>query len=338
MRVVVVGATGNVGTAVLERLHGEPDVLKLEGVARHLPDDSVWPYSGVGWHSIDVGADDAVERLTDVFRGADAVICLAWLLQPSRHEQAIRRVNVDGTMNVARAAAAAGVPQFLYASSVGAYSRGPKNRRVLETWATDGIPTSPYSRQKADVERRLDAFEAEHPDLVVTRLRPGLVMQGAAAQEIRRLFVGPLLPIGAVLRIGLPVVPLPRSTISQVVAASDLADAFWKAIDRRARGAFNIAGEPVLTPQRIAHLLDARWIRVRAQALRALVSVSWHLRLVAADPGWLDLATQVPVMSTSRARDELGWIPQVGALHALSEVIDGLKTKQGKHGSFSLRP
>ena len=60
-------------------------------------------------------------------------------------------------------AAAARGPALVYASSVGAYSPGPKDRRVDETWPTGGVPTSFYSRHKAEVERLLDAFEREHP-------------------------------------------------------------------------------------------------------------------------------------------------------------------------------
>ena len=38
---------------------------------------------------------------------------------------------------------------------------GPKDRRVDESWPTTGIPTSFYSRHKAEVERLLDRFEEE---------------------------------------------------------------------------------------------------------------------------------------------------------------------------------
>jgi nucleoside-diphosphate-sugar epimerase len=49
----------------------------------------------------------------------------------------VRRVNVDGSARVFRAVADAGVRSLVYASSVGAYSRGPKDRLVDESWPTD---------------------------------------------------------------------------------------------------------------------------------------------------------------------------------------------------------
>ena len=78
-------------------------------------------------------------------------------------------VNVEGSMRVARAAREAGVPALLYASSVGVLP-GPKDRRVDESWPTGGTPTSYYARHKAEVERRLDRFESEAPDVRVVRM------------------------------------------------------------------------------------------------------------------------------------------------------------------------
>ena len=72
---------------------------------------------------------------------------------------------MDGSRRVFSAAAAAGVPALVYASSVGAYSPGPKDRAVDESWPTGGIKTSFYSRHKAEVEQLLDVFEAEHPEV-----------------------------------------------------------------------------------------------------------------------------------------------------------------------------
>lgn len=99
--------------------------------------------------------------------------------------------NVDGTARMLAAAAAAGVGAVVVASSVGAYSPGPKDRAVDESWPTEGIPSSAYSRQKARVERLLDAFEADQPDVRIVRIRPGLVFQGSAGSEIARYLEPP---------------------------------------------------------------------------------------------------------------------------------------------------
>ena len=164
-----------------------------------------------------------------------------------------------------QAVAAAGVPALVYASSVGAYSPGPKDRLVDETWPTGGVPSSFYSRDKAEVERLLDAFEREHPDVRVVRLRPGLIFQRGAASEIRRLFAGPVpaQPRSCAPK-WIPIVPRHPRLRFQAVHADDVADAYRRAIVGDARGAFNVAAEPVLDGEALGRLLDARPVPVPA--------------------------------------------------------------------------
>jgi len=338
MRIVVVGATGNLGTAVLRRLSSSSRVTEIVGVARRRPDTTVMPYRDAAWHSIDVAATPAAERLTTVFAGADAVIHLAWALQSNRDLGRLWRTNVGGTAAVLAAARAAGVPQVVVASSVGAYSAGPKKRRVDESWPTGGIHTSHYSREKAANERAFDTFEAQNPTTILTRIRPGLVFQEAAGAEIAGLFLGQLIPTGWIGKTRLPVVPLPAQLIFQAVDADDVADAFFRAIDRRAGGSFNIAGEPVLTPELIGNALNAARVQpIRLAALRALVSATWRLGLHPTDPGWIDIAARVPIMSTDRARDVLGWAPTTSATQAFDAVLRGVATGTNVDASAPLR-
>ncbi len=272
-------------------------------------------------------------------RGADAVVHLAWLLQPNHDERELYRVNVTGTRNVLAAAAAAGVAHLVYSSSIGAYSQGPKSRRVDETWPTGGIHTSHYSRHKAIVERMLDRFGDEHPGIVVSRLRPGIVLQRDAGRELSHLFLGPFVPIALLKVIRPAILPLPSRLISQAVHADDVADAFWLVLERRAAGAFNIAAEPVLDPAAVARAIGARRsIRVPLVLVRLLALVTWRLRLQRTDPGWLDIAIYTPLMSTERARTELGWAPARTSTDALAEVVDGLAERSGVRASPPLSP
>ncbi len=322
MRVVVTGASGNVGTSLLEALAGEDRVGEIVGVARRLP---TLRMPKTRWVAADVARDD----LAGVMAGADAVVHLAWLIQPSRDESVTHAVNVLGSRNVFAAAGRAGVRTLVHASSVGAYAEGPKDRAVDESWPTTGIPTSFYSRHKAAVERILDSFEAAHPDIRVVRLRPALIFKREAASGIRRLFVGPLLPSPLVRRGVLPVLPAPERLVVQGVHSRDVGDAYRLALVSDARGAFNVAAEPVLDPPELGRLLGARPVRVSPGLLRAAASLSWRARLQPTEPGWLDLGLGVPVMDCTRARAELGWSPRHSAAEAFAELFDGLRERAG---------
>jgi nucleoside-diphosphate-sugar epimerase len=142
VKVVVLGASGNAGVALLRALESEPRVEDVVAIARRPPAD--WPSSKTAWRSLDI----ATEPVEPVIRGADVVVHLAWLIQPARDVEQCRAVNVLGSHRVLAAVAEARVPALVYASSVGAYSRGPKDRLVDETWPTGGVPTSFYSRHK----------------------------------------------------------------------------------------------------------------------------------------------------------------------------------------------
>jgi UDP-glucose 4-epimerase len=337
MRVVVVGATGNLGSALLTRLHEEPSVTEIVGVSRRMPVASDPRYSGVYWHQLDIGESTAPARLAGIFAGADAVVHLAWALQPNHDEELLWRTNVEGTKNVLAAATAARVPQIAYPSSIAAYSPGPKTQRVDESWPTGGVPSSHYSRHKAINERALDRFEEDNPSIVVTRFRPGFVFSRDAATEIAGLFVGKLIPLGWLKFVRLPVVPLPPQMVAQIVHSSDVADAFWRALDRRAAGAFNLAAEPVIDGNSVASAFDITWLPIRLRVARFAAKVTWKLRLQNSDPGWIDLGALVPVMSTERARRELGWVPTVSSTDALREIVHGVADHSRVKASPQLR-
>src|SRR5690606_26758445 len=93
MRIVVTGATGNVGTSVLDALCRDSSVREIVGVARRAPRLSVPRTEFV---ALDVGHDP----LEPVLRGADAVIHLAWQLQPSHRPDLLETTNVHGSERV----------------------------------------------------------------------------------------------------------------------------------------------------------------------------------------------------------------------------------------------
>jgi nucleoside-diphosphate-sugar epimerase len=318
MKIVVTGATGNVGTSVVRALSADASVSRIVAVARRQPRQAL---EGSEFVRADVSSSD----LEPIFRDAQAVIHLAWLIQPGRDEAVTSRVNVDGSRRVFDAVVAAGVPALVYASSVGAYSPGPKNRLVDESWPTAGIESSFYSRHKSLVERDLDRLQAENPELRVVRLRPGLIFQRTAATEIRRLFLGPFLP-SPLLREGLaPISPDVRGLRFQAVHADDVGDAYRRAALADVSGPFNIAAEPVVDSDELARMLRARKVAISPRVLRTAAAATYKLRLQPSEPGWLDMALNVPLMSTERASRELGWKPTRTALESIRELVVGMR-------------
>ncbi|MGW6229657.1 NAD-dependent epimerase/dehydratase family protein [Cellulosimicrobium cellulans] len=338
MRVVVVGASGNVGTAVLRRLAAEPVVTSLVAVARRVPraDGSSTvraPHDAATWRYADVAAPDADERLDAAFAGADVVVHLAWAIQPSHDRKRLRRVNVEGTRRVVEAAQRAGVAHLVAASSVGAYSPAPyagdaRDTPVNEGWPVEGIPGSSYSEDKAAVESLLDDVD-RHSGIVVSRVRSALVFQRDAASEITRYFLGPI-GTRVLRRAPLPTVPLPDGLRLQVVHAEDVAEAYARIVVGRHPGPFNVAHPTVLTPQDVADVVaDGSLRTVPYGTARTAVAAAWRARLVPVGEGWLDMAMRVPVLDTSLAGELLRWHPAHGAKDTLAELVDGIRDGAG---------
>ncbi|MDA2892609.1 NAD-dependent epimerase/dehydratase family protein [Mycolicibacterium sp. BiH015] len=324
-RIVVTGASGNVGAGVLRTLARlEPDA-EVIGVCRRPPPDNSGFYHGVHWYAVDLSAPDAAAQLVPAMRGSDVVIHLALAILPVDDEEYLYRANVLGTQAVLDAMTEAGVGHLVYASSLGIYSPGP-GRLVSEESPTAGQGASTYSRHKVLVESLLDDFEARNPGTVVSRFRPTVVVQRDAASEIRSLYLGPFIPRAALRllqRRALPVLPLPNDLSLQFVHADDVGDAVIRLMQSRARGSFNIASD-VLDRKQLAALVGARPIDVDPSLMRRAVVALHRLGVVAVTPGWYDVATRSPLMDTAKARQELGWSPARPSTDAARELIDGL--------------
>lgn len=322
MKVVVVGATGNTGTSVIDALAEDDRVDSVIGVARRVPSLKM---PKTEWVCADITKSD----LEPVFAGSDAVIHLAWLIQPSHNTQVLRKTNITGSERVFYAAARAGVKNLLYASSIGAYSPGPKDRFIDEGWPVNGVLTSFYSRHKAQVEGILDLFEKDHPEVRVVRLRKALIFKAGAASEARRLFLGPLVPSALLNPKLIPLFPDVGGIRIQAVHSLDVGQAYRLALFSDAAGPFNIAAEPIVEPARIAGLVGARPVPLSPRFVRAAAYLTWKLRLQPTPPGWLDMGLRCPLMDCSRARTELGWEPKFTAEEAVLELLKGMARSDG---------
>jgi nucleoside-diphosphate-sugar epimerase/ferritin-like metal-binding protein YciE len=318
MKVVVTGADGNVGRSVIEALAEREEVGEIVGLG------------GM--------ADISHPKLESSFEDADAVVHLAWAVQPTHDPQQLKRLNVEGSRRVFEAAAAAAVPKLIYSSSVVAYSPAPRDRMIDEDWPLGGAETSAHARYKATIEGYLDEFESIAPSTRVVRLRPALTCRGDAAAELCRLLAGPFIP-DFLLRRGLvPAIPRLAGLCFQTIHTSDLARAYALATVRDVSGPFNLAAGPPLNAEDLAAALDLGTFPLSFSLARRLADLSWRLRLQPTPPDWLDMAMELPLVSSERAARELDWEPQVTAIEALSALFQGLRTHRNDTATLTGSP
>ena len=334
-RVVVTGATGNIGSSVVQALCARGH--QVVGVARRPPPGPTRATRGVEWSTLDLAHPACEPLVRDVVSGADAVVHLAWAFHPMRRPDRLERGCVDVLDTVARSALGHSDAHLIHVSSVAVYSPRTTDARVDEHWPRDGIPGANYSRLKVAAEQLLEERTAQlrAPDRVAV-LRPSLVGQYAAGGPMLRCGAPAWLP-GGLLR-HVPVVPVDDRFGLQMVHADDVADAVVRVVEAGATGAFNLAADRLVRGPDVAAALQARPVPVRQEAARAAMAALWHTHLNPLDPGWVDMALQAPWVDTSRARDVLGWEPLHTGLDVLEELVRGMADGAGGCETGALRP
>lgn len=314
MKIVVTGATGVVGTHLLELLAHEPRVSEIVCISRP-------PLGRDRGKFRFEAADLTTDPLVKLFDRAEAVVHLAWLGRGVRNVEHLRTANVVGSERVFQAALKAGARTIVHASSLAVYAPGPKLERVKESWPLGAVASSLHARLKVEVERKLDRVERSNRRLRVVRLRPGLVFDDTSVTRLGQAF-----PDGFFVSFlfggrRTPFVPDVPGLAFQAVHASDLAEAFGAALLSEARGAFNVAAEPAIDSRVLARALGLRTVAMDARSLRSKLAWGYNLRLQPISPEWLDLAISLPLVDSTRAREELGWTPQVSSVEAMLEAF-----------------
>ena len=319
MRIAITGATGNVGTALVQAL-SDDGLHELVGVARRPP-----PRGRLSrFYAADVARDD----LSEAFEGADAVVHLAWKIQPSRRRGRLGETNVLGTARVIQAAADARAGCLVVASSIGAYAPGAKDQRVDEAWPATGVPSSTYSVHKAAIERQLDVAakapaRASHRAPSPRSHLPARISERAAA------------PFGVRLsQAGCSAPAVCRSCRTSMDCGSrqctpPMSQTPTGVIPDPASGAYNVAADPVLDVSLIAQARHARIIRLPRGLARRAFSATYAAHLHPSEPGWLDLALDMLLIDSSRIREQLGWEPRHSAIEAVEELLDGIADGAG---------
>jgi len=324
LTVAVTGPTGTFGFGLVPLLQADDRVARVVGIARRPFDPAAHGWTKMEYRRGDVREPDA---LREAFRDADVVVHLAFLITGTASRDTTRAINVEGTLNAFRAAAAAGARRFAYASSVAAYGFHPDNPvGMTEDWPVRPAARLFYAQEKAELEHLLQAEAAAHPGLALYLLRPPIVL-GPHALGAKDLLPGPLAPLGRRLvgRVGRLPVPVPALVPAlpmQFVHEEDVGRALLQCVVAAGPpGAYNIAADGIVTAADVARefgvlplTLPPGPARVAARALAALPFLP-----PAAE--WVEAASHPAIMDTTRAKQELGWAPRFTALEALRDTL-----------------
>ena len=327
LTVAVTGPTGTFGFGLVPLLQSDRSVAKIVGIARRPFDPSDEGWTKMEYRRGDVRDPNALE---EAFAGADVVVHLAFMITGNASRDTIRAINVEGTLNAFRAAAAAGAKRFVYASSVAAYGFHSDNPVGMdEEWPVRPAAHLFYAQEKAELEQLLAEENERHPGIDLYLLRPPIVL-GPHAMGAKDVLPGPVAAVGKRLLELLASMPVPVPAVTpdapvQFIHEDDVGEALRLCVVAAGPpGAYNIAADPVLTGSDVARELGLAPVSIPGRVVHAAAGMAAALPKPPLAPpatDWVEALSHPAIMDTTKARDELGWKPRFSALEALRETM-----------------
>jgi nucleoside-diphosphate-sugar epimerase len=321
LTVAVTGPTGTFGFGLMPLLQADERIARIIGIARRPFDPNEHGWTKMSYRQGDVRDLAALE---EAFQGADVVVHLAFMITGAASRETIRQINIEGTLNVFRSAAAAGAKRFVYASSVAAYGFHRDNPvGMTEDWPARPAARLFYAQEKAEIERLLEEAAAEL-ELELYLLRPPIVL-GPHAVGAKDVVPAPLAPLvrglgGIARRVPLPVIapPVPM----QFIHEDDVGQAFLLGIiGAGPPGAYNITGDGVLSGAEVLRELGLTPIPAPERLVRAAARGVAALPFTPPVAEWAESITHPAIMDASKAKQELGWRPRYTSLEALRDTL-----------------
>ncbi len=309
--VFITGVSGYIGTKIVGTLSGNPDVAKIVGIDIRPPRSKM--------DGLIFVARDVREPIMDLLKAheIDTVIHAAYVLAPIHDQALMEDINVAGTRNILSACVQAGVKHLLYTSSTTSYGFYADNPNPLtEDSPLRGNDDFTYAKNKKEIEAIIQDFAGQHPEMVVTVLRPCFV-------------VGPGFDNPLARYLQKPIVILPRKTASfQFVHEDDLMGVINLCLTRSISGIFNVAGEGTMEFPEMVKQLGNRVVHLPIWLLWPLNNLFWHLRFrfltEFPSPG-LNLVLHPWLASSQRLKEKTGYRFHYNTRSAFADFVRTVK-------------
>jgi UDP-glucose 4-epimerase len=311
MRLAITGSGGYLADQLIRRLGSDTDVELILGL------DIRPQYPKTACPSVFVRFDLTWpwERLRDQFTSQriDTALHLAWQFNPIHNVKRHREVDINGSGNFFRAAAAAGLKRVVYTGSTTAFVSAQNTGRALtEDDPVSGTPGYLYSKHKAEVDAMARQFMRDHPGIEVLILRGAIVIGPHTKNIVSQMTQWPSARFPFMFTVAGFDPPM------QFLSEEDIAEILYRALKSHVTGVFHCSGDGVLRFHEVVQMLGKRPLPVPAPILYSLTALLWKLRLSPFPAGILDLIRYPWAADNSRLKSEFGYVPRVSSREALA--------------------
>jgi nucleoside-diphosphate-sugar epimerase len=312
--VVVTGASGFLGQQVTARLARHPQVTRVIGIDV-VPGVSV--DAKVEHVVLDLAADSGVgtDRLGLALEAADSLIHLAWshttVGRPDGSSSIEGSANLRSLRRVLDLASGVGAKSLVHLSSATVYGAWPDNPVPLpEEAAIRPNPGFLFAAEKAEAERLVADWSAEHPDVAVAVLRPAVTV-GSAGPALYRALAGTRAPR-----------PDDGGRPMQFLHVDDLAAAVVFSWERQLAGVYNVAPDGWISEDAARALAGGvAQITLPGRLTRALAAWSWRVWRTGTPREALPYSVHPWVIANDRLR-AAGWVSERSNEEALVSTDD----------------
>lgn len=308
MRVAITGAAGYFGRKIIERLDKNDEIEKILGISRR---EFNHKFKKMDYYRMDV-RDVNLKNLFKKY-SIDAVIHLAFVLNPIHNENEMHDININGFKNVLNATKHANAKKIIVTSSTMVYGAWQDNPEFLiEESPLRGHKRYYYNKDKIEVEKISREFAEKNKKIKLTILRPCLVLGPTVNHFYSRLLNWPFLPLVDGLNPDM-----------QFVHEDDVARAYEIFLMNDIEGVFNITGNGTMKWKKIVETAKKKAVSLPSFILYPILSFLWKLRLTEVPPDILDFVKYRWVASNEKAKKEANFIPNYTTEETFRSFLDG---------------
>jgi UDP-glucose 4-epimerase len=303
--VAITGVSSYFAHGLLPLLEADERVETIVGLDIKPPSQSV---SKLQFHHHDI-RDPAMSAY---FKDAQTLVHLAFIVDEMKDKAVSHAINVQGTRNVLGALEGSSVRKVVYTSSASVYGCHRDNPVGL----TEDMPMRPtydcyYSSDKVEAEGIFEEFQRTRGKVLVTILRPCIVIGPHIQNMFSRLFELKIIPM-----------LLGKNPLVQFLHEEELNKALCQAIVEDHPGVFNLGGRDPLPMSRLIELSPARGFPIPTLLAKKGANVLFRLGRMPFSQAWVSMQEYPVVVNSERFQKEFGWAPRYSTEESIFAFLD----------------